>query len=162
MAPSDLGRWEFNHLDQDGKTEKIQYNLIRGHDISAGHQADRTAWEKYKHLAPDGFMPQFLKTALELWELFWLDQDGGATAIQRALNNREDLFSPQPECSEKGFRDACEKYKHFAPSDYKSFFQKTDLEIWETRASGGTWQIQRNLKKNGYNIFRTCRRCRGV
>ena len=91
MAVSELGQWKFIHLDQDGKTTKIQEWLKKGFDILL-EDGCVEAWEKYKHLAPGGYKPQFLKSALDMWEDRWLDWESRVWKIEQPSTLRNDML----------------------------------------------------------------------
>ena len=96
---SNLGRFEYRKLDNDGGTKRIEEWLHRGADLTRKYGNE--VLEKYGYLLPLDFQVNELAT----FEFEWLDLDGRTTILEYDIRKGDDVLEG---CGEEVLR----KYGH--------------------------------------------------
>lgn len=128
---TDLGCFEFQWLDKDGKTTEIEKRLRTGELFLRDWSEE--VHQKYTHLEPTGYEG----TLLGKFECRYNpDRDGGTYLIADILNRGQNIFEVYGD-------EAKTKYEHLVA------FEVSPLGFWEQRhldKDGGTTNIERLLK----------------
>lgn len=88
---TDLARFEFENLDNDGRTTMLEQWIKKGADIFNAWGAE--VREKNGHLVPSDFVENHLAT----FEFLWLDSDHDTSRIEEQLNAGNDILAEWPQ-----------------------------------------------------------------
>ena len=83
---TDLSRFEFNKLDIDGRTTKIEQWIEKGPDISYGYGDEIR--EKYEYLVQS----EVVEDRLTTFQFYWLDRDGRTRSVERRLGQGNNIL----------------------------------------------------------------------
>lgn len=89
---TNFSRFEFRHLDNDGRTTKLAQWIKKGADVFSLERVVGEVRKKYQHLVPD-----FVEDHLATFEFRWLDLEGGTTRMQMQLMEGNDIFAGWPQ-----------------------------------------------------------------